>query len=426
MQDTNRKIPPLIFPADEINYMKPAKSRLASGIPVYLLDGTRQEIVKIEFVFRSGSYQQKKPLVAQTVANLLKSGTKKRSSEEINHIWDFYGASLQVDAQKDIITVTVFCLTRHLRPILDILTEMLSESVFPEEEISVFLNNMRQRHIVNMKKVQHVARLEFTLLLYGKDHPYGIFAREDDFKSVNRDDLLGYYNEYIQPGNAVCIIAGNFPEEILNIMDDVFRKYSWNQTQLNGSPVFDLKGTDTSKHMISMDGAVQSAIRLGKTIINRDHPQYHKVSVTNTLLGGYFGSRLMQNIRQDKGYTYGIGSSIVTLLESAYFFISSQVGKDVCEMAMQEVYSELRNLRQKPAGILELKMLQNYLSASMLRSFDGPFQQSERFKEMLLFDLDHSHFDNYLSTLSAIRPSDIQETAEEFFNEKDMIELIVG
>jgi zinc protease len=421
-----RSTPPLYSPVGKINYLKPHHFSLDNGMPVYLLDGSSHEVIKLEFVFKSGSYHQSKPLTALTIANLLKGGTKKKSSEEINYIWDFYGASLQIDAQKDIITVTVFCLSKYVENIVDILFEMIAESTFPQEEISVFLNNMLQKYIVNKKKVQHVSMLYFAGLVFGHDHPYGRQAVEDDFSNLNRDDLLEYFDRFIHPGNAICIISGKYPDDIATILETAFKKFPMASGVNNKTKVVDFDVPPAAKHSITFDGALQSAIRVGKNMINRDHRSYHKVAITNTLLGGYFGSRLMQNIRQDKGYTYGIGSSVVNLLHSAYFFISSQVGKDVCQNALDEVYNELKDLRLKPADEYELTMLRNYLSASMLRSFDGPFQQSERFKEMLLFGLDYDHFDEYIQTIVNITARDIQDTAEEFFHEKDMIELVVG
>ena len=177
---------------------------------------------------------------------------------------------------------------------------------------------------------------------------------------------------------------------------------------------------------VTMPGAVQSAIRVGKQLLNRTHPAYHQLKITNALLGGFFGSRLMQNIRQDKGYTYGIGSGLVSLVRSGYFFISTQVGVDVRQAALDEIYAELKALRTQPAGKQELEMLRNYLSGNYLRQFDGPFAQAARYKELLVFGLDMSHHQDFLRALKDITSGDIMETAARYLREEEMMEVVVG
>jgi zinc protease len=422
----NRKIPPAFGVADRVTYLHPKAGQLSNGMPVYLVEGVNHEVLKMEFVFKTGSYHQKKPLVAYAAANLLKTGTVNKTSEEINYILDFYGASFQADVQKDIISLTVYCLSRYLKPILELLTELVTCAVFPQQEIDILLKNMLHKYIVNQKKVQHVARMQFSSLLYGKDHPYGRLAVEQDYSSVSREDILDYYHEFFHPQNAFCIIAGKYPADITELMDQVMQKYSWMGRPEEITPVYQIAATADAKHSLTIPDAVQSSVRIGKLMVNRNHPDYHLITVANALLGGYFGSRLMQNIRQDKGYTYGINSGVVTLIHSAYFYISTQVGNDVRDKAVEEIYNELCDLRNKPAGDQELNILRNYLSANLLRSFDGPFQQSERFKEILLFKLDYSHFDRQNDTLKSFSAADIQQMAEKYFHEKDMIELVVG
>ena len=177
---------------------------------------------------------------------------------------------------------------------------------------------------------------------------------------------------------------------------------------------------------LEVPGALQSAIRVGKQILNRTHPAYHRLKITNALLGGYFGSRLMQNIRQDKGYTYGINSSLVSLLRSGYFFIATQVGKEVRKDALEEIYKELKALRNEPASKVELQILKNYLSGNFLRSFDGPFAQALRYKELLVFGMDWEHHREFLSELKNITAEDIMETAGLYLREEEMMEVVVG
>lgn len=426
MSQITRNIAPPVNITDTFDFIKPQKSRLSNEIPVFTIKGGSQPIVRFEMVFGAGSVDQKKPLQAFAVANLLRTGTAAFSSEQINNLFDYYGVSLQIEAQKDMISVGFFCLTRHLEPVLDIFFEIIVNPVFPASELDILLKNKKQKHIINRKKIQHLARVNFNEILFGPNHPYGKKLELEDFDQIFRDDLVDFHQQFFNPANAHCFVSGLFPENINELVNQRIEKYEWSNNEKPSKLKIGKPLAVKGKHNITKDDTLQSSIRIGKLMINRDHVDYHKVSVTNSLLGGFFGSRLMANIRQEKGYTYGVNSAIVSLLQSSYFFIGTQVGKDVKSLAVNEIYNELKNLRNKPADDQELLTLKNYLSASFLRSFDGPFMLMERFKEILFFDLNYSHFENFMPTLKNLTSQDIQSVAETYFHEDSMIELTVG
>jgi zinc protease len=426
MIDIHRNIAPPLQLIDAVNFQKPLEINLDKGIKAFFIKGGSHEILKFELLFKSGSYHQDKPLQAIAMANLLKMGTTRKTSEEINKLWDFFGVSLQIEAQKDIISIGFFCLTRHLDPVLDLLVEIISDASFPADELDSMLKKKRQKYIINQQNIEHLARIHFNELLFGGHHPYGAQAMPEDFDTLTRDDLQRYHARFIHPNNCICFVSGNFPDDIAEIINMKLQRVEWkgNADTLAGNEY--IPDAKTGNHFICKDDAVQSSIRIGKLMIGRSHPDYHKVSITNTLLGGFFGSRLMQNIRQDKGYTYGIHSALVSLLRETYFFISTQVGNDVKQLAHVEIYNELNNLRKNPAGSHELSMLKNYLSAGFLRSFDGPFMQMERFRENFLFGMKYSHYEDFLPLLHEIKAEDIQEMGEKYFHEDNMLELVVG
>lgn len=422
----NRTLAPQLQLIDEVNLQRPEAYKLDNGVEAYLMKGGSFEILKFELLFKTGTYQQDKPLQAYSTAHLLRKGTFERSQEQISNLWDFYGVSLQIEAQKDIISVGFYCLTRHLDPVLELLIEIVARAIFPQDELENLLKNKYQQHVVNHKMVNHVARINFNEMLFGTYHPYGKRLHEQDFKNIRIEDVKDYHRRFINPANCICLVSGYFPDDIIAIINKKFDMFPWSASQAPRDLPPPEPAAPTGRHFIAMPDAVQSSVRIGKIMIHRNHPHHHLASVTNTLLGGFFGSRLMRNIRQEKGYTYGVSSSMVALIKETYFFISTQVGNEVREAAVQEVYNEIRDLREKRAGTLELDMLKNHLTASFLRSFDGPFMQMERFRELLLFNLDYSYYEGYLPLLNNIAPSDIQEIAEQFFHEDDMLEVVVG
>ncbi len=422
----NRKVMPPVRLTTELSLINPKADRLGNGLPVYYLEGGTEEILKLELVFFAGSFYQLKPLVAFATGNLLRSGTKRKTREQINELLDFYSAHLHIEAQKDIVSVSMFVLKKHFEAAFRLFCEIVREPVSPEEEMHTYLKNQQHIHVVNQKKVQHLAMTYFNEMVYGESHPYGYRVRTDDFEKVERKDLQEFHANWFHPGNAFCVVSGQPPKGISSLISEGLGNVGWRQPEVARSPEYRMLSSGSRKMNLDMPGALQSAIRIGKQLVNRTHPAWHRLKITNALLGGFYGSRLMQNIRQDKGYTYGINSNLVSLVRSGYFFIGTQVGTDVCKAATEEIYKELAALRTVPAGGEELQTLKNYLSGNYLRSFDGPFAQAARYKELLVFGLDMSHHEDFLKELKEITAEDIMETAGLYLREDEMMEVVVG
>jgi predicted Zn-dependent peptidase len=209
-------------------------------------------------------------------------------------------------------------------------------------------------------------------------------------------------------------------------LNDHFGGDDWRGT-VNPTIVVPPIQTDPEKeHLVHMDEALQSAIRVGKILFNKTHKDFQPLQILNTVFGGYFGSRLMSNIREDKGYTYGIGSGIVSLQNGGYFFISTEVGVDVCANALHEIYFEMDRLREELITKDELQLVKNYLLGTFLRSVDGPFAMAERFKGILQYNLGYDYFDKYIATIKAVSASELRDLANKYFDKNSMIELVVG
>jgi zinc protease len=424
---TDRRTPPETSIITHLPFLYPIKRKLGNGVPVYLVEGGTEDIVRVELIFLSGSYHQHKPLVTYAAANLLKSGTFGKTSHQISEILDFYGTFLQIDAQKDIVSVSVFVLKKYLEPVLELLQEIIKQPSYPQHELDILLKNQKHQHIVNSRKVSYLARVHFGEQLFGSGHPYGYRLRKNDFDKIIREDLLVFHQQWIHPGNLNILVSGKLPENMAELLEQNFGDSYWKRPKEQPpEPLYAVHSDGQKKLLIQKDEALQSAIRMGKRIINRSHPDYHRLIIANALLGGFFGSRLMKNVRQDKGFTYGINSALVSLVREGYFFVGTQVGVDVCQPAIEQIYHEIKQLRTEAATSIELQTLKNYLSGNFLRSFDGPFAQAERFKEMLVFNLDATYFDNFLVELKNTTTRSIMETASQYLHEESMIEVVAG
>lgn len=426
MQTIDRKKSPAFNTVEKIEIIKASEQRLRNNIPVYSINAGTQELIKIEFLFSAGMYQQEIPLQAATVNTMLEEGTSQLNAAQIADRVDYYGAFLETGVSQDSASVVLYTLNKHLKSTLSVAEQIIKDSVFPQHELDTHIRNKKQTFLVNNQKVANVARKRFTELLFGEKHPYGINVKETDFDVIDRSHLNDFYSRFYRSNNCKIIMAGKVDDDVLSLLDNHFGGNDWNSISDLSTKSLPIITTAEREQLILKEDAMQSAIRIGKVLFNKTHPDFQSLQILNTLFGGYFGSRLMSNIREDKGYTYGIGSGIASLQNSGYFFISTEVGVDVCKDAIKEIYFEMNRLREELVPEDELELVKNYLSGMFLRSVDGPFALAERFKGIMEYDLDYDYFDRYIATIKAISASQLRNLANTYFDKNSMIELVVG
>ncbi|MES2138921.1 MAG: pitrilysin family protein [Bacteroidota bacterium] len=426
MQTIDRKKSPAFNTVEKIEIIKASEQRLRNNIPVYSINAGTQELIKIEFLFSAGMYQQTIPLQATTVNTMLEEGTSKLNAAQIADRVDYYGAFLETGVSQDSASVVLYTLNKHLKSTLPVVEQIIKDSVFPQHELDTHIRNKKQTFLVNNQKVANVARKRFTELLFGEKHPYGINVKETDFDVINRSHLNDFYSTFYRSNNCKIIMAGKVDDGVLTLLDNHFGGNDWNSISDLSTKSLPIVTSVDHEQLILKEDAMQSAIRIGKVLFNKTHPDFQSLQVLNTLFGGYFGSRLMSNIREDKGYTYGIGSGIASLQNSGYFFISTEVGVDVCKDAIKEIYFEMNRLREELVPEDELQLVKNYLLGMFLRSVDGPFAMAERFKGIMEYNLGYDYFDRYIATIKAISASQLRDLANTYFDKNSMIELVVG
>lgn len=422
----DRTMAPAFKTIDKIDVIRTNHSKLNNGIDLYSLSAGSQEIVKIEFVFRAGMYHQSSTLVASTTNTMLESGTRSFTADQLSDGIDFYGSFLELQVEQDFALITLFSLNKYLNESLKFLEEIIKYPVFPEHEFKIHIANKKQKHAINSQKVSVLARRKFTELLFGESHPYGRDVGESDFERINTDELKVFFNSHYNASNCTIFASGNLPKNLLDTLNNYFGQGNWGGEIKQTQHVFNVQSTNIQKHLINRDDAIQSAIRVGRVLFNKTHPDYFKFQVLNTILGGYFGSRLMANIREDKGYTYGIGSGLSNLVNGGYFFISTEVGADVTKPTLDEIYKEIKLLRENLVDTSELETVRNYILGNFLRSVDGPFALCDKYKSIWEFGLDYSFFDNYFDAVKSVTPKELRDLANNYFQEKDLIECVAG
>lgn len=425
MMENLRKIQPPVFPVERVVIPEAQSIRLNNGIPVHLIEAGTEDIMRLEFIFRAGQIKEHMPLLASTCNMMLSEGSQKYTSEELNRSLDYYGIFLNQSVDKDFASVILFCLNKHIEKVLELSHEILFRPAFPEPELNSLMKKRTRWYLINRERVQNLAMDQFFESIFGKNHPYGYQITEKDFENINPSILSDFHSEYYAPENMAIIISGKIHPNttaLLNTYIGNFLSRKRNCASLKHS-----LGSGLSKKIpVVKAGAVQTAIRVGSATINKRHPDYPGLKVLDSILGGYFGSRLMKNIREEKGYTYGISSSLSSLDLSGYKVISTDVGRTNAEKTLEEIYKEIRLLQTVPVGRDEMEVVRNYMSGEMVRMFDGPFALAESFRSAWEFGLDNSYYHRLAEKIISIEPDEITELARKYYNIDELYEITAG
>lgn len=424
---TNRTQAPNILDAVDLDLqLKHAEQfTLDNGVPVYSVDGGSQDVLFIEFVFYAGNWYEDKNIVAGTTNFMLKNGTKNKSAFAINDHFEFHGAFLNRSCYNETAVVTLHTLNKHLSKLLPVVAELFTESIFPEEELAIYKKNQKQRLEVSLKKCDFVANRLIDEYVYGFHHPYGKYTSTLDYEALEKEELVKFYQQFYTNGKCMIFVAGKLPTDIQEQLNNNFGKLPFNTTTTSSIEYNVAPAIDKKQFILNDLNGVQGAIRLARPFPNRHDPDFIKVQILNNIFGGFFGSRLMSNIREDKGYTYGIHSYIQNHIHDTCWMISTEAGRDVCEATIAETYKEMAILQNEIIEEEELNLVRNFMMGSLLGDLDGPFQIIARWKNYVLNNLNEQYFYNSIQTIKTISAEELQALAKKYLNKEDFYELTV-
>lgn len=412
---------PQIKPINKFNLYEPEKVLLKNNIPVYIFKSD-ENILKIKLIFNAGYYLQEFPLQAYFTNKLLSEGTKNYNSKKIAEIFDFYGAKLNLSSDDDYASASIIVSKKNLSKLLPILAELILTPSFPKSEFTTQKDISYQNFIINNEKVATIAKKGFLEAIFGNLNFYGYQTNPDDFNKLRTENLRTFQRKFYTPKNCFITIAGNVLKEDINLIDSYFSNPDWDGNKAS-IPILKVNPSENKKQNILKKDALQTGIRIGKTMFNRKHKDDVGFRVLNMVLGGYFGSRLMSNIREEKGYTYGIYSGLTSLQQTGYFSIVTEVGSNVCKDALVEIYKEIVKLQQHKVSQKELVLVKNYILGNFLRNIDGQLNYSGLFENILIFGLDTNYLHKYLEEVQNISSEKLLSLAQLYLNTDTLYEI---
>ena len=396
---------------------------LGNGVRLYLLENHDQQVVRLSFVFGAGSSRQTTLFSATSAANLLSEGSDRFTARQIAEQLDFYGSYFDIAVDRDMVVVSFCALSKFFMPTLQTAEEILLRPSFPQQEFDSYRIKRRQRLEIERRKVDVRVREAFAAAMFGADHPYGISAPEAAYDTLTREAVVDFYRRHYTADNCFVVCSGDLSDEALAAIENICVQLP--QSGDRRELVFPAMA-QTPRVRLEHAGAVQSAVRVGRMLFTRNHPDYVGMQVVATALGGYFGSRLMRNLREERGYTYGVFAGMVNLDRAGYLAIATQVAEAAREDTLHQIYTEIERLRTEPISEQELSLVKNIMVGEMMRILDGPFGIVDVTIENVQCGTDNHAVERTVEAIRRCTPEDVQRLAEKYLRREDLVEVTVG
>ena len=423
----DRTTPPSIRPMGDFSISRPECRQMKNGMPLNIIQAGEQEVVRLDVLIGAGQWHQTQPLQALFANRMLREGTSSLTSAQIAEKLDYYGAWLELSSAVNYGFITLYSLNKYFSRTLAIIADMLINPTFPEKEMEVVVETNRQQFLVNSSRVEVIARKQFHRSLFGEEHPFGRFAVESDYGCITPGVLREFYNQYYHSGNCSVYVSGKVTPEIERCIEENLGDAPWGETcEVPPLQLIDPHPTTEKRVFVEKADALQSSLKMGCFMMDRLHPDFLKARAMVTLFGGYFGSRLMSNIREDKGYTYGIGAGVVNCPGSGVMAITTEADNQYIEAIVKEVYHEMDRLCNDLAPQEELEMLRSYMLGDFCRSYEGPFSLSEAWIYVETADLDDEFFTRQVDSIRSITAEEIRDLAQKYLCKEKIIEVVAG
>ncbi len=422
----NRKISPEIYDITNINFQKPTLHTLKNNVKVYTLESSNAPVIKLDVIFEgAGIENQSYPLQALFANSLLKEAPIGKLPNEIAEFFDYYGSYLESFVDSKNAGLRLFTPIAHFDKILPVFADLLKKPSLPEFEFNIMQKKYERRLSNNMKKNKYIAMSCLSELLFGEKHPLGYFAKPNDVQNLNYRNIVDFVeNKYIN-GNFSVIASGYINEEILNTLNSCFSELKCTETAKH-KHVVDICAANEKYKVYNMEGSLQSAIYAGIPLINISEDELLTLNILNLILGGYFGSRLMKNIREDKGFTYGIGSIINEYSQQKTLKIVTEVNIDTTQQTIDEIINEIRKLKSQHISSDELNLIKRYYTGEIISALDGVFATSVVVERLLAHNRGFDYIDKQINRINSITANDIIECANKYLNEDNLFFAIAG
>lgn len=422
-----RNQPPQIALPQTLSYARPVVHHLGNGVALHVINASTLNVLRVSLVFGAGSRFQRQMLVARTALYMMsEGGTGELSGAQVAEQFDHAGATYELNIDKDFAMLTVYTLSQHLPKVLRTLSDVVLHPAYDTDALHTYCAKRKQRLSIDKQKVSYLAREQLLAQIYGHQHPYGCYAEPQDYDGVEREQLVAFHQQFYTAERCSIVAAGNVSDEAVRQIIDTFSPLPASRNASNDVPFAPSEADSRPLLHIEKQGAVQSAVRVGCELFGKGHPDYAGLHVLSVILGGYFGSRLMRNLREEKGYTYGAYATMVNFRQSGHLSINAEVGKDVSRAALTEIFAEMQRLHDEPIPHSELALVRSYLCGDIMRSLDGAWALADTAVDDLQCRLAQPYILRFFDTVKTISSEQLQGLARKYLRTENMRCVIAG
>ena len=421
----DRTVAPSVQPLARVTLPDADVHTLPSGARLHVLANNAQPVVRLQAVFRAGKLAENRPGLASLTARMLLEGTTTRTARQIADEVAFYGASLDCDSGFDRSTLTLYCLTRHLPTLLPLVIDVLSNPAFPAAELEQLKTRTVQNARVERKKTSYLASERFNELLFGADTAYGQPFDAEAYQALTADEARAFHQAMYSFSNAEIFLCGDVAAE-QELVAATFGTAPVTAVPLAASPAVDEPTITALPDRVAVTGSLQASIRMGRPWPAPTHPDTHRLRLLVNVFGGYFGSRLMRNIREDKGLTYGIYASVAPREFGTTLVIGTDVKGESADFAVSEIELELRRLQEELIPEEELETVKNYILGKFANELSTVFEQCDKYKNLVFLNLPADYYTQFVQQTEAADAQTLQALAQSYFAPTTMQTVIAG
>ncbi len=405
----------------------PEHHLLKNGIPLKILREGNQEVIRFDLLIKAGQWQQTQLLQALFTNRMLREGTTRYTSGEIAAKLDFYGSWLELNTSIQHSWITLYSLNKHFPHTLSILESLLKEPTFPEKQLDIVVHTNKHQFLVNQNKVSYLSEKALRQATFGNEHPMGLVPDEWDYDRISSESLRNFYRQHYHSGNCFIYMSGHITDELIHKVQDTFGNTPWGDTKPYQTPLeYPIQTTTRKRIHIPKTDVLQSSVRMSWRTIQCQHPDFLKLRFLMTVFGGYFGSRLMSNIREDKGLTYGISAGIINFPDTGLATVASETATQNVEELIREVYNEMDKLREELIPHEELEMVRNYTMGEMGRTYEGAFSLAEAWINTDISQLSNEYPLRRMNAIHEVTAEELRNLARTYFVKESVFEVVAG
>lgn len=421
----DRSTPPRLNSFKDLKFDYPNYILLPNGVKLYILNNSDQDVNRFEIIYRGGLFEESKPLQSFALASMLIHGSDEYSSQEVAEILDFNGSQLNATNHDNFTHICLDSLNKNFNKVLPVLKSVLTTPSIPEREYEVFCSQVKSAYQTARQRVKYLSQISGRKIYFGENHPFSHMICDEDVSSLTIQDIKSFHNKYYKPENSILILSGKVDDNEIKLIENYFGKEII-QGELDILKECERNPSTKKEILFNKEGALQSSVYMIHESIPRNHPDYIKLRILITALGGYFGSRLMQNIREEKGYTYGINAMLVGRRSSAKIVITSECDTAYTYLLIKEVKNEIKRLQASPMDEEELKIVKNYMLSDLAKVLDSPFSMASCVSSNILYSTGENYFNQQFSEISNITPKTLCNIANKYLNVNNFYIAIAG